>query len=335
MILLLFFLTHITHSQGTPCNPGWYLDTENSICIRNVCSCVDGTGLIKSGTGVGAFGSACPNHDDELCVSCSLGWTLYDGKCFINECNCHMGLPAISDLPVLGNCETDDSYQCESCDTGFKLADGTTIPVEERTCISMEVIDSNGASWPSWSPNFEDYNYTTLTSLSLSSTRMKKYYLNPSEPSATSDDVNNNKAYLYHMNYNPILLSYSITTSAKAMCIYGFNQLHPHLSPLTLGQLVPATAMNTLLSPNKPVGCTFDQTKIDVIATGNGKDSLLYYNNNEASAVLCDASKNKCIYAVRKYILIGGDLTTPPYASCSEVKDGIFETYTEILDEPT
>jgi len=66
----------------------------------------------------------CPNHLDELCVSCFTGYYLSGGDCFLNDCTCQDGTEAIGPFEHTGLlCPVDGQARCRLCDTGFYLTE--------------------------------------------------------------------------------------------------------------------------------------------------------------------------------------------------------------------
>ena len=134
------------------CDTGYHLD--GAFCLINECTCDVNENPLLGSPGVGALGptstqcvsglsstpdcssdtTECPNHLDELCVSCFTGYYLSDGDCLLNECICQDGTGAIGPEANTGLlCPVDGQARCRLCNPGHHL-DNHACPGNVCTC---------------------------------------------------------------------------------------------------------------------------------------------------------------------------------------------------------
>jgi len=86
------------------CNIGYEFLSNTSVCIPKKCSCLNGDAKI----------TMC--DPEQPCQSCHAGFSLNDGYCVANECDCAYGIPAIGP-----SCSLDGAIVCAACDDDYGL----------------------------------------------------------------------------------------------------------------------------------------------------------------------------------------------------------------------
>ena len=119
------------------CNPGYYISSSNDRCIRNVCTCTNGYGMITNEEP----GDVCENHGEEHCKTCNSGYHINDTHvtCEVNNCLCNNG----EKVPD-GHCFTDGETNCSSCNAGYHLSSISDSGSKRFECIPNECICPNG-----------------------------------------------------------------------------------------------------------------------------------------------------------------------------------------------